>query len=72
MLGGVIDGSIALDDDTAPVVKDTLAILASKVCTHVCSRVCVCVCVCVCVYVFVHVYSMLLMCDNECTYISVC
>ena len=65
MLGGVIDSSIALDDDSAPVVKDTLAILASKViiyivvCVCVCGRVCVhvhvcacahgCMCACVCV-----------------------
>ena len=30
VLGGVVDGAIPLDDDTASVVRDTLGILTSK------------------------------------------
>lgn len=30
VIGGLVDGAISLDDDGVGVVKDTLAILASK------------------------------------------
>ena len=86
MLGGVIDSSIPLDDDSMPVVKDTLGILASKVSSGCLCGVCggevrvrVCVYVHVCVWcvraracVCVHVCSCVRVCVCLCVCVCVC
>ena len=67
VLGAIVDHKLPLDDDSFPLIRDALFVLASKVSNVcACTHMSVCACVRACMHACVHMRICVFMCMLVC------